>query len=86
MLINVDITSSHVEKAARTLRGSAGPNGVDGNLLQSIILHYGKPSEDLREAIALSIRRQANTTIDWKELRALKAKCSVTLNKDPGRF
>ena len=34
MLINVDITSSHVEKAARTLRGSAGPNGVDGNLLQ----------------------------------------------------
>ena len=47
MLINVDITSSHVEKAARTLRGSAGPNGVDGNLLQSIILHYGKPSEDL---------------------------------------
>ena len=80
------MTGSHIEKAARMLSGSAGPSGVDSSQLQAILLNYGAHSEELREAVALSIRRQANTIIQWKDVRALKAKREIAFNKEPGVF
>ncbi|CEM24780.1 unnamed protein product [Vitrella brassicaformis CCMP3155] len=39
-LIDVDITDSTVERAARSLSGSAGPTGGDANFWQTFLLRY----------------------------------------------
>ena len=59
-LVEVDITAAHVEKAARSLSGGAGPTGVDGDQMSSLLLKYGSQSAELREGFALSIRKLSN--------------------------
>ena len=61
-LIEIDITASHVEQAARSLRGGVDPSGV---LWQSFLLRYGKHSSHLREAIAALTRCIANTVMTF---------------------
>ncbi|CEL91825.1 unnamed protein product, partial [Vitrella brassicaformis CCMP3155] len=52
-LIDVDITDSTVERAARSLSGSAGPTGGDANFWQTLfLLRYGAKSGRLRAAVA----------------------------------
>ena len=43
-LVDVDITGSHIEKAARSFTGGAGPSGVDGDQLSAMLLNYGSHS------------------------------------------
>jgi len=83
-LVDVDITGSHIEKAARSFTGGAGPSGVDGDQLSAMLLNYGSHSTDLREAFALSTRRLANSVVEWKELRAMSAKREIALSKIKG--
>ena len=83
-LVDVDITGSHIEKAARSFTGGAGPSGVDGDQLSAMLLNYGSHSTDLREAFALSTRRLANSIVEWKELRAMSAKREIALSKIKG--
>ena len=83
-LINVDLTSAHVEQAARKLSGGAGISGFDSYQLQRILLRYGNQSEKLRDSFARATEKQANSILKWEEIRALKAKRLIALNKLPG--
>ena len=47
-LVDVDITGSRIEKAARRFTKRAGPSGVDGNQLSAMLLN----DRSLREAFA----------------------------------
>ena len=47
-LVKVDITAAHVEKAARSLSRGAGPTGVDGDQMSSLLQKYGSQSAELR--------------------------------------
>ena len=80
-LIDVDATNAHVEQAARKLSGSAGISGFDSYQLQQILLRHGKHSENLRETFTKATKKQANTIVAWEEIRALKAKRLIALNK-----
>jgi hypothetical protein len=83
-LIDVDITSYHVMQAAKKLSGSSGISGFDSYQLQRLLLRYGKHSDDLRESFARATRKLANSTVEWEEVRALKAKRLIALDKLPG--
>ena len=74
VLVDVDITGSHIEKAARSFTGGAGPSGADGDQLSTMLLNYESHSTDLREAFALSTRCLANSIVEWKKLRAMSSK------------
>ena len=50
LLVDVDVTSSHVEQAAHHLRGSGGPGGADSYHWQCFLLLIR--SSRLREAVA----------------------------------
>ena len=62
---HIDITAAHVETAAWSLHGSAGPSGTDGDQWRSFLLRFGTTSERLREVVAAaSTRLHANSVVD----------------------
>ena len=83
-LIEIDITSSHIEKVVRRIQGNAGPSGTDALQWQNFLLRQGKVSEQLGEAVAALARRIANTVVDWEEIQALMASRLIALDKNPG--
>ena len=83
-LIDVDITAIHVMQAAKKLSGSSGISGFDSYQLQKLLLRNGKHSDDLRESFARATRKLANSLVEWEEVRALKAKRLIALDKLPG--
>ena len=83
-LFFVEITSSHIQRVANKLSGGAGPSGLQSTQLQELLLKFGNHSAELREAYASVCRRLANNIVDWEEIRALKAKRLIALNKCPG--
>ena len=68
LLVDVDVTSSHVEQVARCLRGSGGPGGADSYHWQCFLLHYGAHSSRLREAVADLAMHLANGIVDWTDI------------------
>ncbi|CEM26622.1 unnamed protein product [Vitrella brassicaformis CCMP3155] len=70
-LIDVDITDSTVERAARSLSGSAGPTGGDANFWQTFLLRYDAKSGRLRTAVASLISTLANTIVPWDNIKVL---------------
>jgi hypothetical protein len=83
-LVDVDITTEHVAKVARSLSGTAGPSGIDSQQWTDLLLKFGGPSANLREAVAALTRRLANSIVPWEDIRALKAKKLIALDKCPG--
>ncbi|KAL5484228.1 hypothetical protein EMCRGX_G020689 [Ephydatia muelleri] len=67
----VDLTSSHVEKVARQIQGSAGPGGTNAGHWKGFLLHYGAHSVKLRDALAELARRLANSFVEWSGIKAL---------------
>ena len=51
-LLDVDLTSSHIEKVAQQIQGSAGPGGFTASHWKDSLLHYGAHSAKLRDALA----------------------------------
>ena len=51
-LIDIAVSCSQIEQAAKKLSGSAGISGFDSYQLQRVLLRYGKHSEKLRESFA----------------------------------
>ena len=49
-----------------------------------MLLKFGNHSADLRESYAALSRRLANNIVPWNDIRILKAKRLVALNKCPG--
>ena len=84
VLIDVDITSKHVSKVARTLSGSAGLSALDSQQWVDLLLKFGGASEILREAVAALVRRLANGIVPWDDTRALRARKLIALDKCPG--
>ena len=56
-------------------------SGVDSQQWNELLCKFGKPSEELREAVASLTRRIANNIIPWDDIRALKAKKLIALDK-----
>lgn len=83
-LIEIDITASHIEQAACSLRGGAGPSGVCAMLWQSFLLRYGKHRSHMKEAVSALIRCIANTVVEWNDIRTLMANRLIPLDKCPG--
>ena len=84
LLVDVDVTSSHVEQVACRLRGSGGPGGADSYHWQCFLLHYGAHSSRLRKAVADLAMHLANGIVDWTDIRALMANRLTYLDKCPG--
>ena len=59
-LVDVDITGSHIENAARRIRGSCGPGGSTAAQWQCYLLMFGSSSSTLRDAVAELVRCLAN--------------------------
>ena len=85
-LADVDITSSHIEIAAKKIQGGAGPGGSTTSLWQALLLHFGVHSANLRDAMAELARRLSNSIIDWSDTQALSLMSTrlVALDKSPG--
>jgi hypothetical protein len=83
-LIDVEITSKHVELGARRLHGSSGPTGTNSDQWKDYLLRHDKHSEKLREAVAALACRLSNTIVDWREIQALMANRLIALDKCPG--
>ena len=66
------------------MSGGAGPSGFTSSQLQDLVLKYGNHSAELREAFSALSRRLANTIVPWEDIRAMKAKRLIALNKLPG--
>ena len=84
LLVDVDVTSSHVEQVAHRLRGSGGPGGADSDHWQCFLFHYGAHSSQLREAVADLAMYLASGIADWTDIRALMANGLIALDKCPG--
>ena len=83
-LVDVDITGSHIESAARRIRGGSGPGGSTDAQWQCYLLRFGSLSSTLRDAVAELVRYLANGIVEWAQIRALMSSRLIALDKCPG--
>ena len=83
-LMDVSVTSGHIERVARALHGGAGPSGTNSGHWRSFLLRFGTQSAKLRDAIAGLIGVMANGIIEWSLIKALMSCRLIALDKNPG--
>ena len=83
-LETVTITSSYIEKIARSMHGGAGPSGTDSEHWKDAFLRFGGHSSALRDEVAALITKIANEIIPWNQIRALMSGRLIALDKCPG--
>ena len=85
-LVDVDITGSHIENAARRIRGSSRPGGSTAAQWQCNLLRFGSSSSTLRDAAAEPVRCLANGIVEWAQIKALMSGRLIALDtcKYPG--
>lgn len=55
-MVDVNISSDHIEEMARCVNGSADPSGTTADQWKSMLLHFGAHSARFRESIIIIIR------------------------------
>lgn len=83
-LLQVDITSEHVEKVARKLHGGGGPSGATSDHWMDYHLHYGQASFRLRESVAELTMELNNQYVHCHEIQSLMSSRLVAFDKCPG--
>jgi hypothetical protein len=73
-----------VAKAAARLSGSAGPCGVDAEMLKNWLLRHGDHSGRLRDAMATWVDWLSNGSPPYAAYRAVNTVRTVALDKTPG--
>ena len=73
-----------VAKAAARLSGSAGPCGVDAEMLKNWLLRHGDHSGRLRDAMATWVDWLSNGSPPYAAYRAVNTVRTVALDKSPG--
>jgi len=73
-----------VAKAAACLSGSAGPCGVDTEMLKNWLLRHGDHSGRLRDAMAMWVDWLSNELPLYAAYRAVNTVRTVALDKTPG--
>ncbi|CAH0407375.1 unnamed protein product [Chilo suppressalis] len=82
-LLEVDITSDHVETVARKLHGGGGPTGSTAENWRDFLLRYGQASALLREAVVQLTMKLSNETVPRSQIQALMSSRLVALDKCP---
>ena len=85
-IIYNNIDGRTIEKAARSMNGSAGPSGIDGEAWKRLLCSKsgGKTSETLCDSIANIVRRLASEHVDPKPIEPLVNCRLIPLDKNPG--
>ena len=83
-LVDVDIAGSHIENAARRIRGTSGPGGSIVAQWQCYLLRFGSSSSTLRDADGKLVRCLANGVVEWAQIKALMSCRLIALDKCPG--
>lgn len=83
-LLEVDITSEHVESVARKLHGGGGPTGTTSDNWKDYLLRFGEASLHLRTAVAQLTMHLNNNFVPWNQIQALMSSRLVALDKCPG--
>ena len=83
-MMDVNVTSGHIERVARALHGGAGPGGTNSSHWQCFLLRYGTQSAKLRGAVAELVMVMANGVVDWSMIQALLSCRLIALDKNPG--
>ena len=73
-----------VAKVAACLSGSAGPCGVDAEMLKNWLLRHGDHSGCLRDAMVTWVDWLSNGLPPYAAYRAVNTVCTVALDKTPG--
>ena len=73
-----------VAKAAAHLSGSAGPCGLDAEMLKNWLLRHGDNSGRLRDAMATCVDWLSNGLPPYAAYRAVNTVRTVALDKTPG--
>ena len=73
-----------VAKAASHLSGSAGPCGVEADMLKNWLLWHGAQSERLCEVMATWVNWLSNGSLPYAVYHAVNTVCTVALDKTPG--
>ena len=74
-----DVTPEEIERLATTMRGCAGPSGVDAANLERILTAHGDASLQFREALSARIHLLSRKTIPWSKVRAMRACQQIAL-------
>ena len=83
-VIPIVITADTIEDVASKLSGSAGPSGIDSEMLKRWLLGFGNHSGALRRKLADFTTWLATSNPPWAVYRALMACRLVALDKQPG--
>jgi hypothetical protein len=86
-MIDITCTADVVQSVAYRMQSrasSSGPGSLDSSAWCALLLHYGKDSEHLREAMARLVEHIANGILPWENIRGIMANRLVGLDKAPG--
>ena len=85
-MYGIEVPERVVEKAARSIQGSAGPVGGDSQCWGALLLKHGAASSRLRRAVGALAEKLANTLVEWEFLRALRSCRLIALDKGGGKI
>ena len=78
------LDASMIRRVALNTKGAAGPSGLNAYCWRRLCTSFGKASDDLCQALALSAKRLCRNFVDPEILAPLLASRLIALDKMPG--